>query len=408
MPELKDFPFGNSSDSNRGDFKPWEQRPAPGAGGGGGQSFGRSQDEPPQLERFCQEMQLYDLQTVVNSQIDLAYYPMINRHTTAETDNEKRVTSNQEAWQLFLNEELYDTRRITLTHFHLFEWFPLTPGLFHTPSARQNRENAYKMRFKAQNGRSYFNPYGKADMLRGGIGAVRLRPRKVLEEPHFFMTASSNGVCHEGFPVLIPRRFYGRLKARLLRDGAVPVTLSGEMRYLFDDLPTFFEGHREIPQLYLHVDQIEDLPQPRAELKEYTVSAAISFVGKFDGQEGVYATYATFNPARRDSLHQAVRWLEEFYVEGQYEGVVVTDFDEIQPRFPNVLFGLPDLMAGELNQNKIKSFLQKYGMKENAGQPFYMIYKEINTQGGAYIEGNVNTGGGDFIGRDKVIPGGEE
>ena len=29
MTDLKDFPFGNSSDSKRGDFNPWEQRPAP-------------------------------------------------------------------------------------------------------------------------------------------------------------------------------------------------------------------------------------------------------------------------------------------------------------------------------------------------------------------------------------------
>jgi hypothetical protein len=40
---------------------------------------------------------------------------------------------------------------------------------------------------------------------------------------------------------------------------------------------------------------------------------------------------------------------------------------------------------------------------ENAGRNFYVVYKQINTGGGAYIEGDVNTGGGDFVGRDKII-----
>ncbi len=36
-----------------------------------------------------------------------------------------------------------------------------------------------------------------------------------------------------------------------------------------------------------------------------------------------------------------------------------------------------------------------------------MTDKKINTNGGAYIGGNVNTGGGDFVGRDKKITVGQ-
>ena len=399
MPEK--LPFDNLPIGETPNFNPWEQRPAPGMSGAvmPQASFGEQSKLP---KRLCQEMQPEGLREVINHQTDLAYYALADLHTGAENDLAEALIANQDIWQLFLEEELYDTRRVTLKDFHLFEWFPLTPGLFHTPRARQQRENAYEMMFQAQNGRSYFNPYGKADMLRGGIGAVRLRPRKMGAEAYYFMTASSTGVCHEGFPVLIPRSFYGRMKARLLKEGAVPVTLSGEMRYLLDDLPTFFEGRREIPRLYLHVDQIEDLPQPRPEIEGYSVSSALSFVGEYDGVEGLYATYATFDPARRESLEKAVQWLQEFYVEDQYKGVIVTDFDEVRPHFPDVVFGLPDLMAGKLSKDKIKAFLQKHGLPEKAGESFYVVYKEINTQGGAYIEGDVNTGGGDFVGRDRI------
>ena len=407
MSDQNDFPFPESVDPSESDFKLWEQRPAPGMGGPPGADFAPDEDEPPQPARLCQEMQTHSLHDVVNRQTDLAYYPMIDRQTGAETDGNIRVGSNGEAWQLFLGEQLYDTRRVTLEHFHLFEWFSLAPGRFHTAEARQNRLNAYELMFQTEEGRSYFNPYGKADMLRGGIGAVRLRPRMVEGEAHYFMTASSTGVCHEGFPVLVPRRFYGPLKSKLLHAGAVPLTLSGEMRYLFEEMPTFFEGQRDIPQLYLHVDQVEERSQPRQGVEGFSVSAAVSFVGEFEGHEGIYATYATFNPASRDSMAHAIRWLEQFYVTEQHKGIIVTDFDEIKPRFPDAVFGLPDLMAGKLDRERISEFLRAHGLDESAGQPYYLVYKEINTGGGAYIEGSVNTGGGDFIGRDQNIQSGE-
>ena len=403
MSALNDFPLADLPESDETDFKPWEQRPAPGMGAGGGHTLALPEDEPPQPARHCLELFSPDLQELVDRQTDLAYYPMIERHTVAESDSQEARGSNREIWQLFLEEELYDTRRVKLEHFHLFEWFPLTPGRFHTAEAQEMRHRAYDAMFQTEDGRSYFTPHGKASMLRGGIGAVRFHPRMVADEPHYFMSASSNGVCHEGFPVLIPRRFYGPLKRRLLKEGAVPVNLGGEMRYLQMDNPTFLGGNREIPQLYLHVDQVEVLPQPRSEVKGYTVSAAISFIGEFEQREGIYTTYATFNPASRESLDQAVNWMGKFYVSERYQGVVITDFDEMHRRFPEVIFGLPDLMAGRLDQNKINAFLKKQGFGEKESHPYFVVYKEINTQGGAYIAGDVNTGGGDFVGRDKVI-----
>jgi hypothetical protein len=383
------------------DFKPWEQRPASGMGSGGVSSPPDAPSEPFP-ERVLQDMDEYQMEGLIEQQTDLAHYPMVDRHTTPAGDLHFEAGSNEQVWQQFVREALYDTRRAHLEHFHLFEWFPLAPGKFHTPEAQFNRQAAQEMMIRLPDGRAYYNPLGKASMVRGGIGAVRLRPRMIQDEPHYFMCVSSNGVCHEGFPVLVPRRFYGPLKARLLAEGAVPVTLSGEMRYLMDDAPTFFGGRREIPQLYLHVDELHILAAPRSEVSTYTVSVAVSFVGRFQDREGLYLTYATFDPAVADSLARACQWIEGFYVTGQYRGVVVTDFDEVLPRFSNAVFGLPDLMAGKLDDQGVRAFLEEHNLNPQAGQPFFLVYREINTQGGAYIEGDVNLGGGDFIDRDQA------
>lgn len=394
-----DFPKGDIPG-----IQPWEQRSGPGAGGGWSPlDLAPNEPEPAPHNRVCQTIETNDLADLVDRQTGLARYPLLDRQIVPDGDQQQTVSDNREAWQLFLQEKLYDTRRVTLKHFHLFEWFPLAPGRFHTTEAFHNRQEAAQFMVTTPQGYKYFDPYGKAGMIRGGIGAVRLRPRLVSGEPQYFMTASSNGVCHEGFPVLVPRRFYGPLKARMLQGGAVPVTLSGEMRYLSGDVPTFFNLVREIPVLYLHVDRLEILPAPRPDVQQFQVSAAVSFAGKFEGQEGMYATFATFDPARPDNLQGAIKWLEDFYVTGQYQGVIVTDFDEVQARFPGAVFGLPELMAGKMDAGRVGEFLKAHGFSEASGQKFFLVYKEINTMGGAYIEGSVNTGGGDFVAGDKNV-----
>ena len=396
-PDLSAALTGNAAQS----FNPWEQRAAPGMGSHWpAPARDLPTEEVAHLPQFCQELGRQGLADVIEQQTDLIHYPLLDRQSTPETDLSVRAESNTEVWQRFLTEELFDTRRVALEHFHLFEWFPLSPGKYHTPDARDYRDEARQQMELAPDGRTYFNPLGKMQMIRGGIGAVRLRPRQLAGEAYYFMTASSTGVCHTGFPVLVPRRFYAPLKMRMLAEGAVPVTLSGEMRYIPQDAVTFFSGQREIPLLYLHVDELRILPRPRSAVTAYLINVAISFQGEFAGVAGTYAAYAAFDPAERGALQQATNWLRDTYVGAAHAGTVITDFDEIRPRFPHALFGLPTLLRGQVARAQIQAWLQARGFTAEVGAGFFNI---INTGGGAYIAGNVYTEGGDFIGRDQII-----
>ena len=398
-----DFPADLSAalkDNSTPEFKPWEQRTAPGRGGNWSapRSAGPT-EEVDQLSKFCQELGQQGLADVIDQQTDLIHYPLLDRQSTPDTDLTVRAESNREVWEKFIAEELFDTRRVTLEHFHLFEWFPLAPGKYHTPKARNYREAAQQQMELAPDGQTYFNPLGKSQMIQGGIGSVRLRPRTLADEAHYFMTASSTGVCHTGFPVLVPRRFYAPLKMRMLKEGAVPVTLSGEMRYIPQETATFFGQRRELPLLYLHVDELQILPRPRSAVSSYLINVAISFKGEFAGAGGTYAAYAAFDPAERDALRAAVDWLRDSYVGATHAGTVITDFDEVRPHFPDVPFGLHNLLRGKVNPAQIQAFLQSMGYRADAGEGYFNI---ITTGGGAYIAGNVYTEGGDFIGRDQI------
>ncbi|MCC6189546.1 MAG: hypothetical protein IT318_10945 [Anaerolineales bacterium] len=382
-----------------GDFKPWEQRPAPGMRVGAhsnpmaGPQAATDAELIAKLAQASERIDNYQLPPLIDQQVQLLHYPLLGRQSTPAGGLSLKGEDNAQVWAKFVAEELFDTRRVTLEHFHLFEWFPLAPGRYHTNYAQQMRAEAARELKLQVDGHTYYTPAGKASMVEGGVGAVRLRPRQVAGEPHYFMTASSSGVCHEGFPVLVPRRFYGPLKARMNAEGAAPVTLSGEMRYIDGETPAFFKSRRDFPGLYLHVDQVEALAAPRAGVTRYLISVAAAFLGAFQGQDGQYVTFCSFDPATAGEVERATQWMEQFYVASQYHGVVITDFDEVRPRFPGAVFALPDLLSGKLDQAKVQTFLAQHGFGQEAGKNFFLFYREINTQGGNYYEGPVTVQG---------------
>jgi GNAT superfamily N-acetyltransferase len=340
----------------------------------------------------CEQVIPHQATELIERQADLVHVTALGRHSPPKGRRAVRAEDNAELWRLFVTEHLFDTRRVRLEHFHLFEWFPLKPGMFHTPEGRSYRDTAAQFLKKQDDGQWYYSPLGKLNMLRGGVGAVRLKHRPIGGKDYYFMTASSTGVCHEGFPVLVPRRFFGRVRRRILRDGAAPVTLEGEMRYVPEDAATFFGYSRDVPLLYLHVDRLELLPAPRKDVNDFRVSVAVSFEGRVEGREGFYVTYDTFDPADAGGLPEACRWIEQFYVSQQYHGRVVTDFDETRrPLRPAVfgpaVFGLPDLLSGKLDLGEVERLLRDWGLHDRPNPLFVTLYqKQVFTEGGPYVE----------------------
>lgn len=379
------------------------------AGGGGGAPTGNANtDDYP---RSVEEMGRERLAEVINQQTDFVHLTRLEQHTTPQTDLAIKADSNEGVWNQFIEEQLFATRRVTLDYFHLFEWFPLAPGKFHTPDARSARIEADNFKLRAPDGSYFYTPAGKGLMIEeGGVGAVRLRPTEIHGENFYFMTASANGVCHEGFPILIPEIFYGQLKQRMLGVGAVSAVLSGEMKLVPQDALTFFGNPRAFPQIYLHVDDIRILDKPRPEVTRFYVSVAVSFQGNVQGTVGNYMTYCTFDPGSKTSLDRAIDWIDNFYVQNQYKGTVITDFDDVYPHFPNAVFELAALRSGNLDMQKAVDFLKANWMDQAASEKFRNYYQAISptlrlqvVMGNQYnFEGGV-TGNQNVFGNDNVV-----
>ncbi|MCB0012594.1 MAG: hypothetical protein KDE34_11855 [Anaerolineales bacterium] len=318
-----------------------------------------------QATRAFEGMSPPDVADMIRMLTLLPQFAVTTRIADAPQHPPVSFTSNEALWAQFHGRKLPDTTRVRLEHFHLFEWFPLSPGKFHTEEGGNFRREARRELHKNEKG-IYYNPYGKVNMIKGGIGSVKLNARLLpgevgRQEPYYFMTASATGVCHEGVPVLVPRHYYASLIARLKDEGAVPVILEGEMKRLPTDARSFFDRLRlsNVPNLVIHANHIEPLPQPRPEVTRYAVAIALSFYGTFRGQQGVFMTYSTFDPASRASQQEEIDWLKQ-YVQN-YHGQVITDFDEEFPEFRNAAFALRRVMNGQLDPLAVQEVMNELG-----------------------------------------------
>lgn len=314
----------------------------------------------------------------------------------------------------------------------LFEWFPRSPGLFHTADGRQARGLAENFRKRVPVPRNLpthrlrqdgdesqdrefleiFDPYGKISMLKGGIGCIRLRSKAVDAAEVWFMSASSSGIAHEGFPVAISDHVYQRYIDDIRRFGSLRCDIEGRLRFLPDSMVELFRGYRGVPQLYLLVEELR--PKPRLRTCDLLVTVGVSFLSGFEGPTKMYASYATFDPCLVDSVSETAVWLEDVYVKGLYGGSVVTDFDEQMARFANATFSLNALMRNELNRAAVQTFVDTvniYGGDPaglfNGLSHIERLYVEridkMEQNGGVNISGTNITVGGDVVGRDKIV-----
>lgn len=280
---------------------------------------------------------------------------------------------NEDFWRA-IGREVSAGMEVVLDGFHLLDWFPRSPGLYHAPGAERARQEAYQylqpmrpdspIRDHAQRGGEkraasdytvVFTPEGKSSMLQGGIGCLRLKPIAIHGEPHWFMTATSDGVVHTGVPVALPRGLYGPLLASISKLGAVRAKIQGELAFVPDPFTRLFDNAVMVPRLYLRATRI-DSSEPRA--VDLEASAAVSFVSDYRGPPNVYATYVTFRPDVEGSFEEAVHWMKTEYVEGRYRGRIITDFDQTRTIFPEARLALSKVMDRLVSRGELRETIE--------------------------------------------------
>ncbi|MEV1073867.1 hypothetical protein [Micromonospora parva] len=297
--------------------------------------------------------------------------------------NHRNFPTTTEFWQSLLSENVRASHTVTLEDVLLSEWFPRSPGLFHTEEAERWREYAddHLMMLTAEQQAVYdatrppnpriFDLYGKIDMLRGGIGCVRLN-RKLTSEGHlWFMSASTGRSADEGVPVALADDTYAQHIEYLSEYGVLPCSLTGTLVVMPDFLLTLYRGYVRVPRVYLRVEEIRPNQEP-------TVLAdgppVVNVAVMFESQNfslPVSATYIEFVPGRRGTMKQRLPWLE-YYVEKLHDGVIVTDFDEQMSQYVDAVFSLHKISSQSLQEPQLKRLSRWF---EGSDIPFSRLIK---------------------------------
>lgn len=295
---------------------------------------------------------------------------------------------------------LYETQYLRLEDVDLLEWIPRSPGLYHTVEAKRGRAKAIAHTLAYEKDGVVLDPIGKAGMVWGGLGCVRLAMKDVGGRPTKFMCATSSGRAHGGFVVAIGGDDYARIADDIAHKGSVPCSVKGRLRVATPDngLPVAFR--RGMPRFYLAADGLKPLRRSQRQVS-LDVAPAVTFrpgtgsSGDLPLGSGPYYAYAHFDPSRPGALDACVEWLEDTYVRARFDGEVLTDFGEQVGHFDSVGCPLRDVMDLTIPIETVgKQLRDGFG----GSATFYVNTLEMSTVSNVTI-----TGDGNVVGNDNRV-----
>lgn len=215
------------------------------------------------------------------------------------------------------------------------EWVARVPGLFWTPSAQALREAGEKD-IESQIGNNVtLSPFGKSQVVGGGIGTLRLPPSPNGDR---IATIVISGNVSAGIPALITDDVWNAVK---LEEGTVVKLTKNVVWQAMDaSWAERFPSTRGIPRGYLRLDDPKNVKPVRAkvatEIHPFSIMEyASNNIALFDF---VYATAKTTSPGYRQRVENFFdRYRQKYERNGRY----LIDADVAQPMWESE-FASPD------------------------------------------------------------------
>lgn len=324
---------------------------------------------------------------------------------------DKIIISNQQFWGSSIDDALYVGQVISLKKFRLLEWIPSSPGLYFTDNAEQQRKEALKSyhewsREKDRGFARFFQPQKKLDvielrpnekmgMVQGGYGCLRVAPKIINTSLQYFLCASSNGIGHEGIPLVLNQNQYEKVIINI-KDGKVPVVnIIGRLMILSKELsPIKLEYHKGVPKFYIEIEELEIINEENSESALVSVAITYSKAEEFLRSNMFSYSFCSFSPTKKNKdLQEAVSWLQDYAQRYSHDRnpVIIGDFDEEFVHFENVEFPIQQIAKGNIPLDKLIYFKELFHFNINE---YYMGDKNVVT--------NSNIG---FIGSNSIVSG---
>jgi hypothetical protein len=262
---------------------------------------------------------------------------------TSKESSDIEFKNNVYFWSFLINEKFSPSRLrwVKLVDFKIIDWFPRTPGLYHTTTGRISREIAIKY----ESGFDFYEPAGKSYMVGGGIGTIRFKPTVIEGVESWLCTATSDEYCHTGIPIAIP----SELMPKVEQD--YTYIIHGQAKFIPNLLEPYFRHWVNIPQMYILVDSIE---KSRCDWRRVYITPMVFFTGGTHRKEDVNGGNVTYITCDPQHIDYAAKWLIQ-YAES-YEGEIVTNFDQQRPTFQNAPFSLQNILEGSIKESELQKF----------------------------------------------------
>jgi hypothetical protein len=308
------------------------------------------------------------------------------------------VQSEEEFWhnsrKLMLNE-------VQLPDFTLTDWFPRAPGVFWSGRAFGVRAHVWSTEERWDNELGeYYSPLAKGDLIEdGGLGTIRLLPRKIDGEECWFATALKGLECHAGIPLMIPDRLLRRSGAKW----GDRISLVGRVRFLHETglQDTAASIHHARP-LIVFVEHIE-----RVHVRSSHADIVITPVALFDtldesqvkyryGRAG-YA-FVQCIAGSDPELNTATDWIER-YVD-KHRGQVITNFDQQRPILAGAPLSYQRLVDNSYDRSIVKGYAGNILIERIEQLHASITYQHI---GDTHVGHKINVNGPAIINIDSVL-----
>jgi len=280
---------------------------------------------------------------------------------------------------------------IQLISFRISDWFPRAPGVYWSRRGRQARQNAWSgpTRKDATLG-TYYSPESKWALIEeGGIGTIRLCPRRIDGDICWLATAFSGLSCQGGVPLAIPDSLWRRSGV----NWGDYVTIEGRVRLLQDAglADTAASVHHARP-LIIFVEKLNGVAAGAVEVEVISPVALFQNTRTIDDDYSHPLGYTFVQcTARSDpELDDAADWITK-YAE-KHSGTVITNFDEQRPALANAPLSYQRLVAKTFDRVVIEQF---------AGPVIAHKVEHLHHEEHTVI--NVKLGNGNIIQGDFVV-----
>jgi hypothetical protein len=250
---------------------------------------------------------------------------------------------------------------VELRQFRLLDWFPRAPGVYHSRQAVEVRESRWDRGAVQDPDLGLIVPPGsKMDLIEeGGVGTIRLQPRRIESTDYWLTTAVTDIQCAGGVPVAIPDQ--------LVRPGHFDwgdtVTVRGKVRTLADlGLEDPAKSVHHAAPLLVVAESVDRSLSSEQSSTPILLTPVVLFsdsdqpdqIRNHDwGGEFGYSFVQVPPPGPDHQLDAAEEWLTLYA--SKHGGKVITNFDQLRPFLADAPLSYQRLVTGTYDRAIIQN-----------------------------------------------------